>query len=125
MHNDPELSGLPPSGKYLGTISSDFVKVADTLKETSYLIRQRGISDFPIFPICKQEMAIGTLLAGRQEVGTIWNYYASFLSEFIQRELVTDDELFKGVWKDPDEFACLFVVDMNFMNFVFIPFPED
>lgn len=120
MHNDPELSG-----KYLGTISSDFVKVADTLKETSYLIRQRGISEFPIFPICKQEMAVGTLLAGKREAGTVWNYYASFLSEFTERKLVTDEELFKGAWKDPDEFACLFVVDMDFMNFVFIPFPED
>ena len=27
--------------------------------------------------------------------------------------------------KDPDEFCCLFVVDQQFTNFVFIPFPED
>ncbi len=120
MYNESEISG-----KYLGTISSDFVKVADILKETSYLIRQRGISDFPIFPICKQEMAIGMLLTGKRDEGTAWNYYASFLSEFLERQLVTDEELFKNAWKDPDEFACLFVVDMEFMNFVFIPFPED
>ncbi|MCU0390586.1 MAG: hypothetical protein MUE81_05675 [Thermoflexibacter sp.] len=120
MQNDPELNG-----KYLGTISSDFVKVADTLKETSYLIRQRGISDFPIFLICKQEIAIGKLLVSRQEIDINWNYYASFLNEFIERQLVTDIELFKSAWRDPDEFACLFVVEMDFMNFVFIPFPED
>ncbi len=120
MHNDPELSG-----KYLGTISGDFVQIADTLRETSYLIRQRGISDFPIFPICKEEIAIGKLLMSRREAGTSWNYYASFLSEFVERQLVDDGELFKSAWKDPDEFACLFVVDKEFMNFVFIPFPED
>ena len=120
MQNDPELDG-----KYLGKISSDFVKIADTLKEASYMIRQRGISDYPIFPICREKMAIGQLLIGRKEFGTEWFYYASFLSEFIERELVTDIELFKGAWKDPDEFACLFVVDKNFMNFLFIPYPED
>ena len=47
MHNDPELSG-----KYLGTISEDFVKVSDTLKEASYQIRKAGF-DHPIFPLCK------------------------------------------------------------------------
>jgi hypothetical protein len=49
MQNDPELSG-----KYLGTISEDFVKVADTLKEASYQIRKAGF-EYPIFPICKDE----------------------------------------------------------------------
>jgi hypothetical protein len=49
MNNDPELSG-----KYLGTISADFVKVADTLKEASYQIRKSGFA-FPIFPICKTD----------------------------------------------------------------------
>jgi hypothetical protein len=37
MFNDPELNG-----KYLGTISEDFIKVADTLKEASYQIRKGG-----------------------------------------------------------------------------------
>jgi hypothetical protein len=42
--NDPELDG-----KYLGTISQDFVKVADTIKEASYQIRKRGFSKYPSF----------------------------------------------------------------------------
>lgn len=58
MFNDPELNG-----KYLGTISGDFVKVADTLKEASYQIRVRGFSDYPIFPVCKEEQPIGQLLS--------------------------------------------------------------
>ena len=50
MNNDPELSG-----KYLGTISTDFVKVADTLKEASYQIRKGGF-DYPVFAISKNEI---------------------------------------------------------------------
>jgi len=121
MVNDPELSG-----KYLGTISNDFVKVADTLKEASYQIRKAGF-DFPIFPISKDETPIGQLLLEKNKLSLTWNYYASFLNEFIQRELVSSDkeEQFKESYKDPDEFCCLFVIDKAFTNFVFIPYPED
>lgn len=120
MHNDPELSG-----KYLGTISRDFVKVADSLKEASYQIRKRGFSPYPIFPVCKVDQPIGQLLIDDHEVHTEWKYYASFLDEFVQRNLVEHEDDFKAAFKDPDEFCCLFVVDTNFTNFVFIPFPED
>ena len=121
MQNDPELSG-----KYLGTISEDFVKVADTLKEASYQIRKAGF-EFPVFAICKDEQPIGQLLLQRNLNGTSWNYYASYLDEFLQRELIASDkaEEFIEAYKDPDEFCCLFVIDRQFTSFVFIPFPED
>jgi hypothetical protein len=121
MFNDPELNG-----KYLGTISKDFVKVADALKDASYQIKKAGF-DFPIFPISKDELPIGQLLIDKSQADGDWNYYASFLDEFVQRELVAKEkeEDFKSTYKDPDEFCCLFVVDNEFTRFVFIPFPED
>lgn len=120
MHNDPELSG-----KYLGTISQDFVKVADTLKEASYQIRKRGFSPYPIFPVCKVAQPVGQLLIDSETAPLEWKYYASYLDEFVQRELIEHEDDFKAAFKDPDEFCCLFVVDKDFTNFVFIPFPED
>lgn len=121
MFNDPELNG-----KYLGTITQDFVKVSDTLKEASYQIRKAGF-EFPIFPISKMEIPVGQILIPKEPLQLTWNYYASFLDEFIQRELVAADkeEEFKSNYKDPDEFCCLFVVDKDFASFVYIPFPED
>ena len=121
MHNDPELSG-----KYLGTISQDFVKVSDILKDASYQIRKAGF-EFPVFAICKEAQPVGQLLIDRINNGTEWNYFASFLDEFVQRELVAKDKVdaFKQAYKDPDEFCCLFVIDEAFTNFVFIPYPED
>lgn len=122
MHNDPELSG-----KYLGTISADFVKVSDTLKEASYQIRKREISEFPIFPVCKTDQPIGQVIIGRQQAETEWNYYASFLDEFTQRGIIDAEKQddFKKAYKNADEFCCLFVIDKEFTNFVFIPYPED
>lgn len=122
MDNDPELNG-----KYLGQISEDFVIIADTLKEASYQIRKRKFSDYPIFPISKIDLPIGQLLIGKEELVVNWNYNASYLDEFVQREIVSEErvEEFKKAYKDPDEFCCLFVVDNDFTNFLFIPYPED
>ena len=121
MNNDPELSG-----RYLGTISRDFVRVADNLREASYQIRKAGF-EYPIFPISREDQPIGKLLIEKERAGLDWNYYASFLDEFRQRELVADDriEAFTETYKDPEEFCCLFVIDKEFTRFVYIPYPVD
>lgn len=122
MNNDPELNG-----KYLGTITEDFIKISDNLKEASYQIRSRGFSDFPIFPISKINIPVGQILIKQTELDTNWNYYASFLDEFTQRKMIEkeNENTFKETYKDPEEFCCLFVVDEEFTNFVFIPYPND
>jgi len=124
-HNDPELNG-----KYLGTISADFIKVSDTLKEAAYLLRERKISEYPIFPVSKEIINLGKILIGsleRPDLDLKWNYHFSMLEEFVQRGIVNEEaiELFKSSWRDPEEYCCLFVVEPNFTNFVYIPYPED
>ncbi len=113
--------------KYLGTITGDFVKVADTLKEASYQVRSRKFSDFPIFPISKMENPIGQSLIDRNQMGLDWYYNITYLDEFIQRLLIEEDKVeeFKKSYKDPDEFCCLFVMDGALTSFVYIPYPED
>ncbi|MCU0416706.1 MAG: hypothetical protein MUE33_05925 [Cytophagaceae bacterium] len=120
--NDPELDG-----KYLGTISKDFILVSDVLKEASYQLRVRQISKYPIFPVCRVEQPIGQLLIPQAHHSNEWLYYFSMADEFIQRGLIDSDkiEAFEMTYKDPEEFCCLFIIDKTFTNFVFIPYPED
>ena len=122
MTNNPELNI-----KFLGTISSDFVKVADHIKEASYQIRKRGISNYPIFTMCDIDNPIGGLLLAQNEMDNSWFYKASFMEEFVQRLLIEEDKIeeFKIAYRDADEYCCLFVIDKEFTNFVFIPYPED
>jgi len=125
MENDPELQA---QGKYLGSISKDFAVVADTLKDAAYQVKSRGFSDYPIFPISKTELPIGQVLISRKDLaGLQWNYYVTYLDEFVQRNLIEKEKQaeFKKVYKDPEEFCCLFVVDGQFTNFIYIPYPED
>ncbi len=121
--NSPELNG-----KYLGLISTDFLKVGSVIKNAAYQIKARGFSEFPVFVVSRKDLEIGSLLIGMNEIeGNTWYYRASFLEEFLQRQLVAEEnkELFIQHYKDINEYACLFVIDGDFTNFLFIPYPED
>lgn len=121
MTNDPELDG-----KYLGTISKDFAVASDMLKEASYEIRQRDF-EYPIFVMAKQDIPLGALLIAKEDVALSWDFRASYLADFMERGLVDKDKAadFLATYKNPDEFACIFVVDGSFTRFVYIPYPED
>jgi hypothetical protein len=120
--NSPELSG-----KYLGTITKDFVKVCDTLMEASSQIRKRDISKYPIFVFAKQEVPLGGLLVNADELNLDWHVFASYLELFVQQGIIAEEgmEAFEATYKDADEYCCLFVLDQEFTNFVFVPYPED
>ncbi len=122
MENSPELDG-----KYLGSITKDFAVVADTLKEAAYQLRARKISEHPIFPIAKVELPIGKMLIPKEEVQLEWNYYFSLVEEFLERNIIPEEgiEKFQESYKDPDEYCCLFVVDKDFTNFLYVPYPEN
>lgn len=118
----PELTG-----KQLGAISSDFIQVADKLKEASYVIRTQGKFDYPIFPMSRTPVEMGALLIEPGEnTPHQWYYYAAYLEAFVQNKLIDQDKIedFKKTYKNPDEFCCLFVVDAAFMSFIHIPYPE-
>ncbi|MBX0289028.1 hypothetical protein DNI29_10255 [Hymenobacter sediminis] len=120
--NDPELNG-----KYLGTITKDFATVSDTLKEASYQIRKREISKYPIFIFARQEVPLGGLLVNADELNLEWHVFASYAEMLVQQRVIGIDKIedFQQTYKDADEYCCLFVLDEEFTNFVYIPYPED
>lgn len=133
IHHSNENAILDDANSYdinqvlMGTISSDFVQVADALKEASYQIRKRGFSDYPIFVVAQQPVPVGQVLLGANELANRWDYRASFLDEFIQRGLIGAESviLWQEHYKNPDEYACLFVIQGDFAGFIYIPYPED
>jgi hypothetical protein len=125
MENDPELQA---KGKFLGTITADFARASDVLRDASEAIRDRALSKYPIFVFSREAVALGALLLNGPDRLMEWNIFASSLEEFTQRGLVQEGEgeaSFRTAYKDADEYACLFVVDPGFMEFVFLPYPED
>ncbi|MBO0936256.1 hypothetical protein J2I47_06825 [Fibrella sp. HMF5335] len=120
--NSPDLNR-----KLMGIVSADFVKVADSLKEASYQIRKRGFSDYPVFVASNTDVAVGQLLFSQGNMGNELTYKATYVDEFIERQLIAPEslELWRENYKNADEYCCLFVVLAEFTGFVYIPYPED
>lgn len=120
--NSPEINK-----KLMGKVSSDFLKVADHLKESSYQIRKRGFSKYPVFILAEEEVEMGVLLFNKTDFQTVYIYKADFLEDFISRGMIGEEskEFFMENYKDPDEYCCLFVIDGDFAGFIYLPFPTD
>jgi len=120
--NSPEVNK-----KLMGYVAGDFILVAEYIKEASYQIRKRKFSDHPIFALSQTPVEVGQLLFDRSDFQTRYQYRASMVEEFIQRTLMSEESkpLFLENYKNPEEYACLFVFDEGFAGFVFLPYPED
>jgi hypothetical protein len=120
--NSPEINN-----KLMGKVSSDFLKVCDHLKEASYQIRKRKFSDYPVFVLSNQIIELGSTLFVINDFKTEFNYNASRLEEFIERQLIGEEsiDLFTEHYKNADEYCCLFILDDSFAGFIYLPFPID
>ncbi|MBP8155967.1 MAG: hypothetical protein KAX81_03000 [Leadbetterella sp.] len=120
--NSPEINQ-----KLMGKVSSDFIKVSEHLKEASYQIIKRKFSENPIFILTENPIEIGATLFQQNDFKTTYEYRASFLEEFISRNMIGEEsiEFFKENYKDTEEYCCLFVIDQAFAGFIYLPFPND
>ncbi len=91
-------------------------KAADTIMD-------ERVSSYPIFVVHKGVAELGIPLIKEEEVAGHWSVNASSLEEFVAKRLIREDRVddFKAVYKDPAEWLCLFVVDEEGANFIFLP----
>lgn len=113
-----------PQESPLILLKKDINIYKDTLKQVALDIRLEGLSEQPIFIAHQHEVSIGEIILDREELGTEWTIQASTLEEFITRGIIQEDkkDVFLYSYKNPDEFACIFVVVPEGANFVFIPY---
>ena len=94
------------------------------LAKASDTILEQDVSDYPIF-VAHQEMEIGVgiLLADAGQIQGNWSINASSLEEFTTKGLIQPDKIenFKGIYKDPKHYFCVFIARKVGATFVFIP----
>ncbi|HLO43529.1 MAG TPA: hypothetical protein VK175_04290 [Leadbetterella sp.] len=120
--NSPEINQ-----KLMGKVSSDFVIVSEHLKEASYQIIKRKYSENPIFVLTTEPVEVGVTLFKKEDFKTTYEYKASYLEEFLSRNLIGEEsrEFFIENYKDTEEYCCLFVIDDSFAGFIYLPYPND
>lgn len=118
MNREDKLMGL----------RQDIKKIGPYLQSVSKEIIENKVSNYPIFVVHKEPVvSLGRVVLQAATSGTIWTYSASLLEEFVKREIVGKENVddFREVYKDPNMFACLFLLTPEDMEFVFSPYDLD
>ena len=63
------------------------------------------------------------MLANPASLKSSWNLYISTLEEFSAKNLIRQERIneFRKIYKDPEDFYCLFVIEELGSKFAFIP----
>lgn len=82
------------------------------------------VTRYPIFVAHQQEVEIGVVLISHDNDTHKWSIHASTLEEFNVKGLVPDDKIhdFIKVYKNPEDFYCVFVISELGAQFAFLPF---
>jgi len=86
-------------------------------------IINQDISSYPIFVLHQTQVPFGLPLVEREKLGGKWSVHASTLEEFVTKQLIEQQktEEFKTIYKDPKKYLCLFVIQAEGANFIFLP----
>jgi len=92
------------------------------MAKASASIRDQEVSKYPIFVVHQHEVEIGVQLIASSEANQ-WNVHASTLEEFVSKQIVEMEKVdsFREVFKDPEEYFCMFVLSELGANFIFLP----
>jgi hypothetical protein len=113
-----------PQESPLVSLKKDLANYKDAIKEVAIEIMVEGLSAHPIFIAHQHEVNIGEIILDKAELATDWTIQASTLEEFIERGIIQDSkkDTFLSSYKNPDDFACVFVVVPEGANFVYYPY---
>ncbi len=93
------------------------------MEKASDEIFNQDISNYPIFVVSKEQINLGIALANPESLKSVWHLNISTLEEFTTKKLIRQERIneFRKIYKDPEDFYCLFVIDKLGSKFVFIP----
>ena len=94
------------------------------ITKASDTVREQDVSDYPIMVATKdRSIEVGIPLTPETTSADEWRLSASTLEEFMTKQLILPDRIedFKSIYKDPEAFSCIFVVEKTGATFVFIP----
>ncbi|MDP5171706.1 MAG: hypothetical protein NWR72_15775 [Bacteroidia bacterium] len=108
----------------LESIRNDVDRIGEQLKEIALQVINDRISSFPVFVASHEHHNIGRPIFDPDRSTLNWNFHASLLEEFIQKELIRKDRVmaFQKAYQDPEVRACIFVFTPDMAQFIFVPY---
>ena len=112
----------PPFEKYL-ELEDDLRRYRKALNQALDIMLDQEISNYPIFILHQQELAMGVPLIEASEKTGVWTVHASSLEEFATKGLIVPEKIpdFQKNYKDHTDSFCLFVLSELGAQFIFYP----
>lgn len=106
----------------LSSLHNDLEKKKYLLETIKEEILSQDISNYPIFIASTNYVDLGKLLIDKVQGGN-WHFSASHLEEFAHKGIVAMDKIddFRELYQQHSDELCIFVVEKNSGDFVFLP----
>ena len=93
------------------------------MEKASDTIMQKDISKYPILVVHQQEIELGIPVVVKDKSKGNWSIHASTLEEFATKQVIAAEKIedFQGIYKNPKQDLCLFVISELGAKFIFVP----
>ena len=111
----------------LKMLEADIKTLGELFKDAAQTIVNQNVSNYPIFVAHRYALNMGIELVERERMNTNWSFNASTLEEIVTKNIISRDKLdnFRAIYKSPDDFVCVFVIDETMSEFIFYPYEEE
>lgn len=116
------------AASYFAQVEQDLRYYLDYLQGLAREILDSGLSKYPVFVAYQSAQAqIGKQVLSHDGLGTRWSVNVSIMEEFIKRNILEMDQWpeFKKTYKDPESFACVFLMDGSQAHFLYLPYHSE
>lgn len=105
----------------LSNLHNDLEQKKHILTAIKEEVISQDISNYPIFIASTEYLELGKLVIDKQQDGN-WNFFASHLEEFAHKGIVAMDKVdnFRALYKEHADQLCIFVIDNDMGDFVFL-----
>ena len=109
--------------QHLLAVKDQLKPYINLLSEASDRVMDQEVTKYPIFIAHQTELAMGIPLVDKDEVEGKWSINVSSLEEFNTKQIIPNNKVadFKEVYKDPEDWVCIFYVGDLGQKFLFLP----
>lgn len=108
---------------HLKELEKSLQRYKKMLGQASDMVLEKDVSSYPIFVVSNQPIEMGIPLVKKEVLAGKRSVNISSLEEFVAKQLILMEKVndFKKIYKKPEEYLCLFVIEDIGATFVFLP----
>lgn len=83
----------------------------------------KEVTKYPIFVVHRQEVEIGLEIISKEKINGAWSVNVTTLEELVAKQVIFQNRIedFKVVYKDPEDYICLFILSELGAQFIWMP----